>query len=130
MHGGGRVTRQEEIAVVAMSPLCYCRGVGLEKIAENRIRQAIADGEFDDLPRRGPIDLEEYFKLPQELRLAYSVLKGAGCVPEEVELLKEIGRCERAVRDAGSEPARIEAVKQLENTRLRLALVLERARRK
>jgi hypothetical protein len=104
--------------------------VAFEKIAEARIRQAIADGEFDNLPARGPIDLEDYFKLPEELRLAYSMLRSAGCVPEEVELLKEIARLEHAVRDAASEGARIDATKQLENIRLRLALVLDQARRK
>src|SRR5581483_3876037 len=103
--------------------------MGLDRIAENKIRQAIADGEFDNLPNLGPIDLEEYFKLPAELRLAYSVLKSAGCVPEEVELLKEIGRLEQAHAAAATETDRAAALKQLQDARLRLALALERSRR-
>jgi len=53
-----------------------------ERIAENKIREAIQDGEFDNLPGSGkPIDLDEYFKLPADLRVAYSLLKSANCVP-------------------------------------------------
>ena len=103
--------------------------MGFEKIAENKIRQAMADGEFDGLPRRGPIDLEEYFKLPPELRVAYSVLKSAGCVPEEVELLKEIERLEKALAEALDERVHAETTHALAGTRLRLALALERTRK-
>ena len=103
--------------------------MGFEKIAENKIRQAIAEGEFDRLPARGPIDLEEYFKLPAELRLAYSVLKSAGCVPEEVELMKEIARLEDAVASAADDQSRAAASRDLANTRLRLAVVMERLRK-
>ena len=39
-------------------------GMAFERIAENRIREAMRDGRFDDLAGRGrPIDLEDYFKL-------------------------------------------------------------------
>ena len=52
----------------------------------------MSEGKFDHLPRRGAIDLDEYFKWPAELRMAYSILKSAGCVPEEVELLHDVDR--------------------------------------
>jgi len=104
--------------------------MGLDKIAENKIRQAMAEGAFDNLPNLGPIDLEEYFKLPPELRMAHSVLKSAGCVPEEVELLRTIAQLESAVGAAANESARAHCVQQLEAARLRLALLLERSRRK
>ena len=41
------------------------------------MRQSIERGEFDNLPNAGqPIDLEEYFAWPEEVRVAYSVLLG------------------------------------------------------
>lgn len=90
--------------------------MAFERIAEGKIREAINNGELDNLPNRGrPLDLDDYFKLPPELRMAYSVLKSAGCVPEEVEVLNEIARLPDG-------PAR-------ESARLRLALLLERSRR-
>ena len=64
---------------------------GLEKAVEEQIRQAMAEGKFNNLPGKGkPIDLEAYFQTPEHLRMAYSILKSAGFVPQEVQLLKDI----------------------------------------
>ena len=63
----------------------------LDDIAEERIREAIRRGDFDDLPGKGkPLALEDDSHIPQDLRLAYKVLKNAGCLPPELELRKEI----------------------------------------
>ncbi len=62
-----------------------------DKLAEERIREAIDRGDFDDLPGKGkPLDLEDDRHLPDDLRLAYKILKNAGCLPPELELRKEI----------------------------------------
>jgi hypothetical protein len=63
-----------------------------EKIAEDKIREAMERGEFDDLPGSGmPLQgLDSYFATPEGVRLGYSILKNAGFVPEEMALLKEI----------------------------------------
>ena len=64
---------------------------GLEKAVEEQIRQAMAEGKFNNLPGKGkPIDLEAYFQTPEHLRMAYSILKSADFVPQEVQLLKDI----------------------------------------
>jgi hypothetical protein len=63
----------------------------MDKIAEERIREAIERGEFDDLPGKGkPLDLEDDSHLPPDLRMAYKILKNADCLPAELELRKEI----------------------------------------
>lgn len=63
----------------------------LATVAEQKIREAMARGEFDNLPGAGkPLVMEDYSGIPEELRMAYKVLKNAGCVPPEVELRKEI----------------------------------------
>ncbi len=60
-------------------------------IAEQKIREAMARGEFDNLPGKGqPLPPDDLAGVPDELRMAYKVLKNAGCVPPEVELRKEI----------------------------------------
>ncbi len=67
-----------------------------DKIAEERIREAIEHGEFDDLPGRGkPLKLEDDSHLPADLRLAYKVLKNANCLPPELELRREIRTTEQ-----------------------------------
>src|SRR5690349_3646881 len=64
----------------------------LATMAERKIREAMARGEFDDLPGRGkPLVMEEETSgVPAEFRMAYKILKNAGFLPPEVELRKEI----------------------------------------
>ena len=61
----------------------------LDFLAEKAIQDAIARGELDALPGSGrPLQLDDDALIPEELRLAYRILKNAGCVPAEVEKLK------------------------------------------
>ncbi len=63
---------------------------GFEKIVEERIRKAQQEGVFDDLPGAGkPLPREE-MEIPDDIRLAYRVLKNADFIPPELELRKEI----------------------------------------
>ena len=98
--------------------------------AEQRIREALAQGEFDHLPNAGqPLNLDEYFSAPADLRMAYSVLKNANYRPLEVELLNEISRLQRAIAE-GSDPARKQELERtLGNHQTQLAILLERRRR-
>lgn len=104
--------------------------MAFERIAEERLRQAIADGEFDNLPNAGrSLDLEEYFSWPEAMRTAYAMLKNANCVPIEVELLKEIAQLELAIdaaRDRSDAAATLK--RRVAARRLELAVKLERAR--
>jgi hypothetical protein len=66
-----------------------------QKIAERRIQEAIKDGAFDDLPGSGkPLALESDSQVPEDLRMAYKLLRNAGYVPPEVSLRKEIAKTE------------------------------------
>jgi hypothetical protein len=60
-------------------------------IAEQKIAQAIARGELDNLPGAGrPLDLDDDALIPEELRLAYRILKNAGYLPPELETSKDV----------------------------------------
>ena len=64
---------------------------GFEKIVEERIRKAQKKGEFENLPGSGkPLEFKDNHFVPEELRLAYKMLKNADFVPPEIELKKEI----------------------------------------
>ena len=68
---------------------------GFEKIVEERIRKAQKQGEFENLIGSGkPLKFNENWCVPEELRLAYKILKNADCVPPEIELKKEIKQTE------------------------------------
>ena len=63
----------------------------LAKIAEQRIREAMERGEFDNLPFHGkPIIPEDLSGVPEALRMGYKILKNAGILPPEMQLKKEI----------------------------------------
>ena len=102
--------------------------MAFERIAQLRINEAVEAGEFDSLPNAGQkLDLDSYFALPPHLRMAYSVLKSANCVPQEIELLNEVARSEAAV--AAADPAdRDRLSRELEASRLRLNVALDRLR--
>ncbi len=93
----------------------------IDEIVEAQIRQAIARGDFDDLPGVGkPLALEDDALVPEELRMAYRILKNAGYVPEEVRLRRDIGHLEQLVaRLDGEEHAGV--VKRLNLLRARLS---------
>jgi len=63
----------------------------LAKIAEQRIREAMERGEFDNLPLHGqPLKLDDLTSVPEHLRMGYTILKNAGVLPEEMQLKKEM----------------------------------------
>ena len=68
---------------------------GFNKIVEERIQTAQKKGEFENLSGAGqPLDLKDDSRVPEELRLAYKILKNADCIPPEMELKKEIRQTE------------------------------------
>ena len=74
---------------------------GFEALVELRIKQAQENGQFDSLEGRGkPFKLEEQH-VPEELRLAYKVLKNAGFLPPEIELKKKITQIEQLLENTG-----------------------------
>lgn len=61
------------------------------KLVEDQIREAMARGEFANLPGAGkPLNLAENPYTPEDLRLAYKLLRDSGYAPLWIELHKEI----------------------------------------
>ena len=86
----------------------------LERLAEERIRDAIQRGEFDNLPGRGkPLNLEDDRHIPDDLRLAYKVLKNAACLPPELELKKEISKAEELLSSMEDEGQKYRQLQKL-----------------
>jgi len=92
----------------------------LDLIAEQKIAEAEREGALRDLPGSGaPLDLEVDPMIPEDLRMAYRILKNAGLVPQEVSMLREIGQLESLVED-GNDDAQSSALRRLELLRLKL----------
>ena len=76
----------------------------LNKIVEERIQNAQKEGAFDNLPGKGkPLPLDDDACVPEDLRLAYKILKNSNCLPIEMELRKEIFSL-RQLLDAAIDP--------------------------
>lgn len=55
-------------------------------VAERKIEEAIAEGQFDDLPGMGkPLEMEDLGHLPPDMRMAYTILKNSGYLEESKE---------------------------------------------
>lgn len=108
--------------------------MSLENVVEEIIQDAMARGEFDNLPGAGkPLDLDAYFALPEDQRLAYTALKNAGYVPEEVTLLKEIKALKEKIAGCSTATDRQTLTREIEQRMLKFNLLQEQkqtARRK
>ncbi len=94
------------------------------KAVEEAIQAARARGEFDNLEGRGkPLDHSEYFSQPEELRIAHHLLRNAGFVPPEVELLREIGELQERLSACTQEPERGRLVREIDRRRAHIELL-------
>ncbi|HEY0050671.1 MAG TPA: DUF1992 domain-containing protein [Pyrinomonadaceae bacterium] len=105
--------------------------MSLGKFIDEQIRNSIEAGDFDNLEGAGrPIDLDSYFNTPEDLRMAYSVLKSSKFVPEEVERLKEIGELKEKVKSCADDEERKKINKILQERQLAFSLLMERNKRR
>ncbi len=96
----------------------------LEKIAENRIQEAIRDGVFDNLEGKGqPLVLDNDRDIPPELRLAYKILKMADCLPPELELQKQIITLQDLMAGLPDEAAKLQQMRRLNFLTMKLNMM-------
>ena len=103
--------------------------VGLiERLAEQRIQEAQRKGEFENLPGKGkPLELADYSSLPEDLRMAYHLLKNANLLPPEAELLKDIHILEDLLKHVEDEGERKSLAKSLQWKMMRLDMLKRRS---
>jgi len=98
------------------------------KIAEERIREAQEAGAFDNLPGKGkPLALEDATWVPEELRMAYHILRNAHVLPPEAELLKEIHTLEDLLKYIEDQEERRATLKAIQWKVIRLELLRKRS---
>ena len=98
--------------------------------ADEKIKEAIAKGEFDNLPGKGkPLNLDAYFLTPEHLRMGHSILKSAGIIPEEMELLKQIEGLKESLGSCASQVEKGAIQKQLSEKIANFNLRMERYRK-
>ena len=97
---------------------------GYQKIIEQRIKEAVERGEFDNLPGQGePLKLVDDRNVPEDLRLAYKILKNADCLPPELEAKKEIRQMEDLLESIPDERERYKLIKKINYRIMKLNLM-------
>ncbi len=65
--------------------------VGIRRRVDDALEQAVADGEFDDLPGSGkPLSFDQNPHVPADLRTAFRLLNDAGMAPHWIELGRRV----------------------------------------
>ena len=104
------------------------------QLQEDHIGRALQEsqlsGELQAAPSYGkPLGFGDgYDETPAELRMAMKVLKDAGIVPHEVELMRQAAELQRQIDDCDDAAALPALRKQLSELQQNIALRLERLR--
>ncbi len=104
------------------------------KLLEDDIGRKLAESEASGELRHArswgrPLDLGDgYDETPAELRMGMKILKDAGVVPAEVELMREIEALRRSLEGAGDDEATRAGRQRLSEMQQALSLRLEKLR--
>jgi hypothetical protein len=91
------------------------------RIAEQRIREALENGEFDNLRGQGkPIIFEDETWIPEDLRMAYRFLKNAGCIPPDLEARNEVVNLFSVMSTLDDDKERLKKIRELNFKLLKL----------
>ncbi len=105
------------------------------KLLDDHIGRSLAEaersGELKTARSYGkPLDLGDgYDETPLELRMGFKILKDAGVVPPEVELMREIEALRQQLQGAADDDATRAGRQRLSEQQQLLALRLEKLRR-
>ncbi|WP_371069239.1 DnaJ family domain-containing protein [Sediminibacillus sp. JSM 1682029] len=97
------------------------------RMAEEKIKQAIRDGELDALPGKGKKqELEDLSAIPEDMRTSYLMMKNSGYLPDEVRLQKELVSLQEML-DLAKDPEQKEGYrKQLSEKEIQLRMLMEK----
>ena len=86
----------------------------IQLVAEQRIEEARQQGAFDNLPGAGkPLVLEDLSHVPEDMRMAYKILRNAGCLPPELEERKELNRLVDLLEQCEDEQERVRQMQRV-----------------
>jgi hypothetical protein len=101
----------------------------IQVIAERKIQQAMSEGTLLDLShwQGKPLPPDDMANVPEDLRMAYRLLKNAGYVPEEITLQQEITRMEQLLTTCTDEKEKLRQLKKISCLKTKLENRMGRA---
>ena len=86
----------------------------LHNIAEQRILEAMKKGSLNsEKYKNKPLPMEDDRFVPEDLKMAYKILKNSGYLPPEVEERKEVKKLEDLIAKTNDEHQRVKQMKKL-----------------
>jgi len=83
-------------------------------IAEQKIQEAIKNGDLNiERWKNRPLPMEDDRLIPDDLKMAYKILKNSGYLPPEIEERKEVKRLEELIAATEDEHVRLKQMKKL-----------------
>lgn len=96
-------------------------------IAEQKIREAMENGEFENLPGKGrPLVFDDLSGVPEDCRAAYIILKNNGLLTPEMELKKEIVSLQKLLNCCYDGEERLKLSGRLNEKILRFNIMMEK----
>ncbi|WP_282142125.1 DnaJ family domain-containing protein [Cytobacillus oceanisediminis] len=98
-------------------------------LSEDRIKKAYKDGEFDNLPGYGkPLPFDDLSSVPENLRMAYRIMKNAGFTDEENQMKKEMLTIEDLIKQCEDQEERKALQKKLNEKMIRFNSMMSKRR--
>ncbi len=86
----------------------------LTRIAEQKIAEAMKTRDFtSEKWKNKPLPLDNDSNIPDDLKMAYKILKNSGYLPPEIEEKKEVQRLEELIATTEDEHERLKQMKKL-----------------
>lgn len=99
-------------------------------VVEAKTREAIERCDFDNLPNKGkPLDLSDWLKTPEHLRMSHSILKNAGYSPSEVNAKKKMAGLRAMIEQESDQGRKQRLLKQLDALEVTNAIRMEKLRK-
>ena len=96
----------------------------IDQIAEQKIIEAILNGDLENLPGQGqPLHMDDDSLVPEELRVAYRLLKNSGFLPPGANLRKELAGVNQLLMEVASEDQQMKLSKRLNYLLLQLSVM-------
>jgi Domain of unknown function (DUF1992). len=101
----------------------------IQTIAERKIQHAMTSGTIPDLShwKNRPLPPDEMAHIPEDLRMAYRLLKNGGYIPEEVALQKEINRLDQLLVTCTDEREKVRQLRRISCLKAKLESRLGRS---
>lgn len=105
---------------------------GVDEIIRQWVQKVEATGELRDIPGFGePLKFDDgYLQTPDELRMAYKVLKNAGYVPAEIEMLQKLAAMREELSATPDTKTQQELKVKIAETQQKVTMMLEAMRGK